>query len=218
VNARDEILARIRDGLRDAEPPPAQGPSSTAAPEDFESHAERVSAFCRRLTAADGHVRMVADEEQAAAALREIVEKAGAAKIALSDAPLVQRLAGALDSVDLVEASDRAGLLEADLGVSGAQHAIAETGTLVLETRREQNRLVSLLPPLHVAVLHADNLLATLGDALAAVSKEGLSRGVTFITGPSRTADIELVLVVGVHGPRELHVILIDPRHEETAS
>ena len=78
MNARDEILARIRDGLRDAEPPPAQGPSSTAAPGDLESHAERVSAFCRHLTAAEGRVRMVADEEQAAAALREIVEKAGA--------------------------------------------------------------------------------------------------------------------------------------------
>ncbi|MAF64835.1 MAG: hypothetical protein CMJ84_04155 [Planctomycetes bacterium] len=217
MSARDEILARIRAGLRGANAPPAVGSPAVGAPDGLDSPAERVAAFSRNLTAAGGHLRVVRGAEQAAIALGELVAQAGARTIALSDSPLVGRLSAQLDGPELIDATDRAGLLEADLGASGVQHAIAETGTLVLETRSERNRLVSLLPPRHVAVLHADDILATLGDALAAVDPGGTgaaSRAVTFISGPSRTADIELVLVVGVHGPRELSVILIDPRHE----
>src|SRR6185503_17060568 len=107
----------------------------------------------------------------------------------------------------------RAALLAAELGVSCAQWGIAETGTLVLESARERHRLVSLLPPVHVALLPSARLLGTLGEALAALRTSiggPASRTITFITGPSRTADIELTLVVGVHGPRELHVLLHD--------
>jgi L-lactate dehydrogenase complex protein LldG len=70
---------------------------------------------------------------------------------------------------------------------------------------------VSLLPPVHIAVVNSRDIHLTIGDALAAVGQENsLSRAITFITGPSRTADIELTLTVGVHGPKELHVIVID--------
>jgi L-lactate dehydrogenase complex protein LldG len=107
----------------------------------------------------------------------------------------------------------RAELLAAELGVTRAQWGIAETGTLVLESARERHRLVSLLPPVHVALLRAGALLGTLGEALAATrgsTGAPASRTITFVTGPSRTADIELTLVVGVHGPRELHVFVHD--------
>ena len=75
----------------------------------------------------------------------------------------------------------------------------------------EHHRLVSLLPAVHIAILPAAAILGTLGEALAAIRDESgvvRARAITFITGPSRTADIELTLVVGVHGPKELHVIL----------
>lgn len=76
----------------------------------------------------------------------------------------------------------------------------------------ERHRLLSLLPKVHFAVLPADRIVATLGDALAAARGAGGAppRALTLITGPSRTADIELTLVVGVHGPKELHVLLVD--------
>jgi L-lactate dehydrogenase complex protein LldG len=220
MSAREDILGRVRAALKGTEAIGAPGSPEVAAPTDLDSHAARVDAFRTRLAAAEGHLEVVADEAQAAAVLSEVVSRARAKRIAVSDAPLVAKLTRGLEGVELVDAADRAGLLAAEAGISCVQHAVAETGTLVLETHSERNRLVSLLPPLHVAVLHADAILATLGDALAAVDPGGAgsaSRAVTFISGPSRTADIELKLVVGVHGPRELTVLLIDPRTRENA-
>ena len=101
----------------------------------------------------------------------------------------------------------------ADIGVSGVDHAIADTGTLVLLARTGQARSVSLLPPLHVAIVRTGQILSSLDDLFPVLRYEGngeLASAVTFITGPSRTADIELTLVVGVHGPQELHVVLLD--------
>jgi L-lactate dehydrogenase complex protein LldG len=73
--------------------------------------------------------------------------------------------------------------------------------------------LISLLPPVHIAVVRAANIYPTIGDALRMLHGDGsreISRAITFITGPSRTADIELTLTVGVHGPKELYVIVIE--------
>jgi L-lactate dehydrogenase complex protein LldG len=73
----------------------------------------------------------------------------------------------------------------------------------------ERNRLVSLVPPIHVAVLAASRIFPTLADVLSFLQTgEEVSPAVTFITGPSRTADIELTLTLGVHGPQQLYVII----------
>lgn len=107
-------------------------------------------------------------------------------------------------------------LARADLGVSGVDYVIAETGTLVLMALPGQMRGVSLLPPAHVAVATTAQIVATLADYLFLIEAAGgdlqqaLSSCVSFVTGPSRTADIELQLVVGVHGPKELHLVLLD--------
>jgi L-lactate dehydrogenase complex protein LldG len=110
----------------------------------------------------------------------------------------------------------RAQLAQADLGLSGVDYVIAETGTLVLSARPEQMRGVSLLPPVHFAVARTEQIVATLADFLLLLQAEAtdlqqhLSSCISFITGPSRTGDIELTLTVGVHGPGELHLVLID--------
>ena len=93
-----------------------------------------------------------------------------------------------------------------------AQLGIAETGTLVLRSDSEDHRLASLLPRVHIALLNAKSLAPGLGEALAKLQGDGLPPVITFITGPSRTGDIELTLVVGVHGPEILHVVLLDDR------
>ena len=100
-----------------------------------------------------------------------------------------------------------------DVGITTAQTAIAEAGMLVLDSARERHRLVSLVPPVHIAIVKASTIYATLGETLSMLhdGKE-LSPAITFITGPSRTADIELTLTIGVHGPQELYVI-IDQSH-----
>jgi L-lactate dehydrogenase complex protein LldG len=107
-------------------------------------------------------------------------------------------------------------LARADLGLSGVDYVIAETGTLVLTALPGQMRGVSLLPPMHVAVARTEQVLATLADALLMVQAGGvdlqqqLTSCLAFVTGPSRTGDIELQLTVGVHGPGELHLVLLD--------
>ena len=100
-------------------------------------------------------------------------------------------------------------IFEFDVGISNAQAGIAETGTLGLDSARERPRLVSLVPPVHIAIINASSIVETLGDALTLLQKDKeISPAITFITGPSRTADIELTMAIGVHGPRELYVIV----------
>jgi L-lactate utilization protein LutC len=120
----------------------------------------------------------------------------------------------AADGRALIEAYKRA-LMSADIGLTTADYAIADTGTLVLVSGSEQHRLVSLVPPVHVCLIDSGRIVARLPDLLARAAERFRSaippQAMTFITGPSRTADIELSLTLGVHGPRELHVLLYQP-------
>jgi L-lactate dehydrogenase complex protein LldG len=108
-------------------------------------------------------------------------------------------------------------IAHADLGVTGADLAIAETGTLVLRAAAGRPRSTSLLPPCHVALFDRTALVESLEQAGIALEAwhDGpvpAERGavINFITGPSRTADIELTLTRGVHGPKEVHVVFVD--------
>lgn len=102
---------------------------------------------------------------------------------------------------------------QATAGVTSACFAIAETGTLVLDSLAEDVRLASTLPPQHFVLLDKRKIVA---DGLAAVTplrqihQQNPCNYVAYITGPSRTADIERVLTIGVHGPKQLHVLLMD--------
>ncbi|MEE9284599.1 MAG: LUD domain-containing protein [Dehalococcoidia bacterium] len=116
----------------------------------------------------------------------------------------------------------RQSFIDADMGITGANVAIAETGSIVIVSNEGNARLVSTLPPVHVAILGIEKVVATLDDAtslLRVLSKSGTGQRVTsyisYITGPSRTADIELSLTIGVHGPKEVHIILLDNRRGE---
>jgi L-lactate dehydrogenase complex protein LldF len=95
------------------------------------------------------------------------------------------------------------------VGVTGAVAGIAETGSLLLTSGAGETLKASLLPEVHVVVMKSTKILPTLADALARPEVRAASAGV-IITGPSRTADIEMTLTIGVHGPGELHVFLID--------
>jgi L-lactate dehydrogenase complex protein LldG len=108
-------------------------------------------------------------------------------------------------------------IADADLGVTGADLAVAETGTLVLISAAGRPRSTSLLPPCHVAIFDRAALLESLEQVGVALEAwhDGPAppeRGavINFITGPSRTADIELTLTRGVHGPKEVHAIFVD--------
>jgi L-lactate utilization protein LutC len=151
------------------------------------SVADVVEVFKRNLEAVDGHCVVVESESEVEEAVKRITEGKIIAAANLG----------------------REELFKSDVGVTSAQAGIAETGTLVLDSSMERNRLVSLVPPIHIAILDASRIYRTLGETLAALqSGEEISPAITFITGPSRTADIELTLAIGVHGPQQLYVII----------
>ena len=222
-SARDSILAAIGERLgrdRPAAQSPAEGARVPGTPSGLDSPAARLERFRSVLERVGGQVSVVSDADAAAAELERIVIELGAREVAISDAPLVCAAAARLPGDVAVFDGwlDRARLAGCDLGLTSAQWGVAETGTLVLDSGRERHRLVSLVPPVHVAILESDVILSALGEALAAQHPNPPDAGggappayaLTLITGPSRTADIELTLVVGVHGPKELRVIVID--------
>src|SRR5690349_20641626 len=107
--------------------------------------------------------------------------------------------------------------IEATVGISGANMAIAETGTIVLVTNEGNADLTTTLPPVHIALFGIDKLVATLDDAVAVLrmlprsgTGQIMSSYVNWITGPSRSADIEQSLTIGVHGPSEMHCVILD--------
>jgi L-lactate dehydrogenase complex protein LldG len=196
MSSREVILGSIRSHL--AESPPAEPVQSAFLPEPTLPTPRTTSVveiFKENVEAVDGHCVVVQTEEE----LTRILKSFGG-RIAISDDPLLNRLG--------IEPST-GNIFDIDVGITTAQAAIAETGTLVLDSSRERNRLVSLVPPVHIAIVDASSIVQTLGEALAFIHQDGnISPAVTFITGPSRTADIELTLAIGVHGPQELYVIV----------
>lgn len=98
------------------------------------------------------------------------------------------------------------------IGISGTYCAIAENGTLMLLSGEQTHATTSLLPETHIAVVPASRVVRAMEDGWDLLRKEhgGLPRQVNFVSGPSRTADIEMTLVMGVHGPFRVHVIVVD--------
>jgi L-lactate dehydrogenase complex protein LldG len=111
---------------------------------------------------------------------------------------------------DATRASLRARLARCDFAVVEADYAIASTGTLAMLATRERPGSLTLLPPVNVILVHAERILPDLAMTIAAIGPEAIaSHRLALVTGPSRTADIEKRIVLGVHGPRELHVAVV---------
>ncbi|HZN40001.1 MAG TPA: lactate utilization protein [Planctomycetota bacterium] len=211
TTAHDSILASVRTCLRRTadSPVPAPPPVPMLGRVDLDASA-KLTQFGERLAAVGGHLHL-GIEDGGLAAVQQLLARYAPRSIARSNAAAVTNLR---DHASLRAQpwqppdASREELFTADLGVTAAQWAIAETGTLVLVGDEERHRLASLLPPVHIALLPHSRILGNLGEALKTLARP-LSPAVTFITGPSRTADIELQLVIGVHGPRELHVVVV---------
>jgi len=99
----------------------------------------------------------------------------------------------------------------AKVGISAMDWALADTGTLVQDATTPELRLVSTLPEVHIALISADTVLPDLKTLFARITPQGIPY-LAFITGPSRTADIERVLTIGVHGPGKLVILIVGPQ------
>lgn len=193
---------------------------------------ELIARFTEEATAVRAQVHRVSEKLQFVGQIVEQIAEICAAykghEIALSGAEIFAELdlasavaargcstfgPGETDHEKLV-----ARLANCEIGLTAVDYAIAETGTIVLSSDEPNALLVSLLPPVHIALLRSSQIMASLDGVISELSRERINRGnpggpsrsVTLITGPSRTSDVELVLSIGVHGPKELHVIILE--------
>lgn len=230
MNERELILNRVRKALDRIPKPPARlpaymGPSLSL----IEEEAELIRVFRKEAESQGVNVHQASRNEEVTTLLARILEDL-IIKTVILWSDITREFPGILEALDRIGTRDLTPTLNrpehvplrkdfvksaslADAGITGADFALADTGSLVLLTSQGKNRSTSLLPPVHLALLpssriipHAQALFARLSEAPGAGPER--ESAVTLITGTSKTADIELTLVRGVHGPREVHVII----------
>jgi L-lactate dehydrogenase complex protein LldG len=206
--SRDNILHRIRTGIgRSAgqavsEPPPVRLRVPEVAME------LRIASMIIRIEALAGRA-MVSDDPCGLAAAAITGKTAVAsnapflAECGITSLPGVRT--GITDRDEL-----RALCASADVGITSADYALADTGSLVMLSSPQEARLISLLPPSHIAVVPRERILTGLDELFTVLPTPAVqSSSMVLITGPSRTADIEQILVRGVHGPGQIMVVIV---------
>lgn len=171
--------------------------------------------FKEKLNAMAGECYRVKTAEETAPLLVRLLQEKKVQTIALVESPLTRRghVAAALQKAGLEVKTDhyREVTPEADAGITELEWGIAELGTLVQIGTDVDQRLASMLPPLHIALTQTSKLVPSLMEALGVIHNLSEIPGfVGFITGPSRTADIERVLTIGVHGPSQFVAVFVD--------
>jgi L-lactate dehydrogenase complex protein LldG len=220
MTARNEILKNLKRAPRtEAIPRPAVPPLNELAL-DQEQLIEKFSA---ELTAQTGNVHRCADVESAVQTLTDIATSKGLQKVMASSDAVVKPMAlpewGEKNGIQVLIPDDfesrdefkRSVFDDVDAGITGADFAIAESGSLFLIHDRHKARLISLAPIIHIAILPKERLYAVYESVIEKVYRkdEEIPSHCTFITGPSATADIQGVPFKGMHGPKQLEVILI---------
>ncbi len=232
MSDRETVLRRIRESLSanrsllEAEaakvrPPHPRGPF-------VETDLAPVDQFTAELEALTGYVHSCATPDEALAALRNLLIAHETESVLHWD-PAEIPLPGVDDLLHelgirsaegrVLGTEDRIGRIQAldtvPVCLSGADAAIAESGTIVVVTGPGRGRFASLITPIHIAILPADRIVRTLPDAFellyARFGRKVVHErsNITLITGPSRSGDIEQTLTLGVHGPKEIHVIVV---------
>ncbi|MBN2398632.1 MAG: lactate utilization protein [Deltaproteobacteria bacterium] len=218
--AREEILGRLRKVPRSSV---GDRPEMPPLKELSLGREEMIATFTGKLTAEEGVVHRVGDGGEAVARLTEIAAEEKLERVMVSAdeviAPLDLPRWGKERGIEILtpaDFSDRdsfrdAVFDDAQAGITGADYAVAESGTLVIAHDARQPRLVSLAPVLHIALVPVERMVAVYEQAVEKMYGDGgeIPSQVSFITGPSMTADIQGRPFKGMHGPRRLVVILI---------
>ena len=224
MSGRAEFLASIRHRTQAGRYKPTKAPdvawTSKEEPPESELIDDPPTRFIEELEALGGHGKRVGRLEEASEYVLELAREREAELLLRWDVDELEELGvdEPLDEAgvevvvwrDLEDFREVAG--KADIGLSTAAWAIAETGTLVLEGGPGKGRTVTLLPPTYVAVVPVDKVIHTVPEAIekyAGGEAGGLPANVCFHTGPSRSGDIEMSLFVGMHGPGDVHVVLV---------
>ncbi len=220
MTSRDAILQRIRSGLGNAAaagfaglaPPPVPEvwPRTNAAP------AAMAQRFAEELAAVHGETIRVATMDEARQRLAELFRSEGWSPLGATDRPLAREVTAGLpaDGIAWVQADwTPQRIAELPAGLVTAECLLADTGSCVIACPTAQDRLMCYLPPACIAIARVEQLFehlpAAWGNLSARCGGEQKTGEIVIVTGPSRTSDIEKVLILGVHGPMRLVVLLV---------
>ncbi len=205
--SKENILKKIRKALSQSTPlpfPKSEGHESVFQPAQQELEIE----FAEQFTKLQGKFVFCINQQELAFQLSSLVKKMDWQKVyCLEDELLL-----AIQS----ELSDRivkTGLADCDVTITGCECLVARTGSIVMSAAQQSGRTTSVYAPVHICIAYSNQLVYDVKDALQLVKdkyRTALPSLITFATGPSRTADIEKTLVVGVHGPKEVYVFLVE--------
>jgi L-lactate utilization protein LutC len=193
----ESVLDRVRKALGRTQPlatPPVPPAISEPVTRLVHSDIGLPELFARRAAANKMHVDAVSADDVAESVAAFLVSK-DLRKIAMPVSPTLARL-GIVDAIKKASVTD-------------VTYAVAETGSLVIKSNFEHGRSISLVPIVHVAIVEPRNCVPDLLDLMEILGKVGVGNNISIITGPSKTADIEGALVVGVHGPGEVQVFVL---------
>jgi len=205
--SKENILKKIRQALSHSTPlpfPQSEGNTPVFPPLQQEAEVE----FAEQFTKLQGKFIYCINQQEFAFQLGSLVKKQDWEKVYCVEEGLIAPVATQL--ADRLVKTDLAGC---DVSITGCESLVARTGTVVMSSAQTHGRTASVYAPIHICVAFTHQLVYDLKDALqAAKDKYGnqLPSLLTFATGPSRTADIEKTLVVGVHGPKEVYLFLVE--------
>jgi L-lactate dehydrogenase complex protein LldG len=207
--SKETILKKIRKALSNSTPipfPNSEGNNSIfhPAPEDLEIE------FAEQFTKLQGKFIYCLNTHELGVQLNNLIRNYGWTKIFCCE----KKLGGVLEE-DLQISCPHNDLASCDASITSCEFLIARTGSIILSTGQESGRTVSVYAPIHICIAYSDQLVYDIKDGLQLLKQKyqhSLPSLITFATGPSRTADIEKTLVVGVHGPKEVYVFLVDSK------
>ena len=221
----DAVIGRIRQGLNpgatEQHTNPADAHARASAPSEF-NRDELRAQFVAALSAVGGKAIEASDEAGAVEKIAELLHSGGMRSAAIGEGLTTDSTSAALrlarDGCQITSVRRQNGtpgglkqtLSAIDAGIVEADYAIASTGTLVMVADAARPRSLSLLPPINIVLLRSSRILPDLAAVLRTVGPQTIAaHPMVMVTGPSRTADIEKRIVIGVHGPKELYVVII---------
>ncbi|WP_404364565.1 lactate utilization protein C [Marinobacter sp.] len=217
MNSRERILQRLRARNGGELPMPELDFSVLTEDRDW-SAAEKLDRFQKAIETVHGEVHR-ASSETWLDTLAEILRARGVRNLLTPVKHAIGQEIRESDTAELptllsydqpIEAWQPTLFNNVDAAITSTRGAIAETGSLILRPTADEPRLMSLVPPIHIAVLEADQIFATFLEAMTLQHwSSGMPTNALLISGPSKTADIEQTLAYGVHGPKELIVIVV---------
>ena len=185
----------------------------------FDMRIGNLDTFTEKAAAAAAQVTSTSSAD-VSGTIKGVLEETGCRSLVLSDELLIKefdiKTIAAQMGIDCQYISEipqseyRSKMFQAEAGITGCDYALADSGTIVIKHRSENQRLVSLAPNAYICIVKASQMLKDRFDLAAILEKQEKTAAVTLITGVSRTADVALQVVLVMHGPRKVHIILIE--------